>query len=138
MGGFELLAHTADVGVVARGDTFSDAMSWLATGMFSIIADLESVEPRDSLEISVTSADRDALIVDWLNELIYRHEAETFIPKTFHVSVDDEASSLIARCDGEHVDEQRHVMRTAVKAATYHGLLVAYNGEWSIRVVLDV
>ena len=138
MGGYKLFAHTADVGVVAKGDTFSDAMSWLATGMFSIIADLDSVEPRDSLKISVTSTDRDALVVDWLNELIYRHETESFIPKTFHMSVDEVAPSLIARCEGEHVDERRHVMRTAVKAATYHGLHTSYHGEWSIRVVLDV
>ena len=138
MGGYELLAHTADVGVVARGDTFSEAMSWLATAMFSVIADLDSVEPRESLEVSVTSSDRDALIVDWLNELIYRHEVDAFIPKTFHVSVDEAFWSLIARCEGEHVDGQRHVMGTAVKAATYHGLVASYNGEWSIRVVLDV
>ena len=138
LGVYELLEHTADVGVIAKGDTLSEAMSWLATGMFRVIADLDSVEPRETLEVSVTSADRDALIVDWLNELLYRHEAEAFIPKTFDVSVDESTSSLIARCEGEHVDRQRHAMRTAVKAATYHGLEASYNGEWSIQVILDV
>jgi SHS2 domain-containing protein len=88
--------------------------------------------------VSVSSSDTDALVVDWLNELLYRYEAEGFLPGDFHVSVDDGATSLTARCHGEPFDPERHGTLTAVKAATYHGLVVAHNHEWRIEVILDV
>ena len=138
MGGFGILEHTADVGVRATGDTLAEALSWVAKGMFSVIADLDSVQPRKSLEVSVASTDTDALVVDWLNELIYRYEAEGLLLKEFDVTVDEEAKSLVGKCSGEPVDPQRHVMLTAVKAATYHDLQVSHNAEWEIQAVLDV
>ena len=138
MGGFGILEHTADVGVRATGDTLGEALSWIAKGMFSIIADLDSVQPRKTLEVSVDSTDTDALVVDWLNELLYRYEAEGLLLKEFEVTVDERGKSLVGKCIGEPVDPQRHVMLTAVKAATYHDLQVSHNAEWEIQAVLDV
>lgn len=138
MAGFELLEHTADVGVIASGDTFGEALAWLAQGMFSIIAEMGSVEPRDSLEVSVQSNDRESLVVDWLNELLYRFDAEGFLPREIEVTVDEASHSLTARCLGETADPERHVMLTDVKAATYHDLKITHNGEWRIQAVLDV
>ena len=138
MGGFEILDHTADVGVAARGETLAEALSWLATGMFSVIADLERVGDGESLEVSVSSHDTGSLVVDWLNELLYQHEALGLLPKEFDVSVDADGKSLTARCAGETFDAERHRGLTAVKAATYHQLEVSHNGEWRIQVVLDV
>ena len=138
MGRFEVVDHTADIGVTATGDTLAEALSWVARGMFSVIAELDTVEPRRSMEISVSSTDTDALVVDWLNELLYRHEAEGFLPQRFHVSVDEGDTSLVAQCVGEQVDPARHDLRAPVKAATYHGLDVSHDGEWRIHVLLDV
>ena len=138
MGGFEILEHTADVGVRATGDTLAEALSWVAKGMFSVIADMDSVEPRKALEVSVPSTDADTLVVDWLNELLYRYEAEGFLLKEFDVTVDEGGKSLVGKCVGEAVDPERHVMLTAVKAATYHDLQVSHNAQWEIQVILDV
>jgi SHS2 domain-containing protein len=136
--GFELLEHTADVGVIATGDTFGEALAWLARGMFSVIAEMDSVEPRDSLEVSIQSSDRQSLVVDWLNELLYRFDAEGFLPREIEVAVDEASHSLTARCLGDAADPERHVMLTDVKAATYYDLEIAHNGEWRIQAVLDV
>lgn len=77
----------ADVGVVGCGKEFSDALVHVAKGMFSVIADQSAVTPEESMEVSVTSTDVDALVVDWLNELLYRYEAFGFLPKEFQISV---------------------------------------------------
>lgn len=138
MGGFELLEHTADVGVVATGDTLAEALSWVAVGMFSVIADLDNVEPRESIEVSVNSTGIDTLVVDWLNELLYTYEAKGFLPREFQVSVDEPGNSLVAQCVGEPLDPARHEVLTIVKAATYHNLQVSHNGQWRIQVILDV
>ena len=138
LAGFTLLDHTADVGVIATGDTLADALSWAAVGMFSVMVDPEDVQPRESREVSVTSADRGSLVVDWLNELLYWYEAEGFLPRSFDIHIDEYEASLEARCTGEPVDARRHSLMTAIKAATYHDLEVSHDGEWRIQVVLDV
>jgi SHS2 domain-containing protein len=138
VGAYEIMEHTADVGVIAIGETLADALSWLACGMFSIVADLDTVEPRESVEFSVQSSDIDSLAVDWLNELLYRYEAEFFLPNRFDLSVDEAGTCLTARCTGERFDTERHSMATSVKAATYHGLEVSRDDGWRIQVILDV
>ncbi len=146
MAGFEITEHTADVGVAATGDTFAEALAWLARGMFSVIAALEGVETRESIEVSVSSIDREALVIDWLNELLYRYDGEGWLLKEFDVVVSEDGRSLTARCKGEHVAPERHELLGDIKAATYHGLEVSHNpvmsqpdlGEWRISVVLDV
>ncbi len=106
--------------------------------MFSLIAELDDVAPKEALDISLTSSDPSALIVDWLNELLYRYEAEGFLPKEFDVTVDKKGTGLQARCMGELLDPERHRILTSVKAATYHDLVASHNGEWRIQVILDV
>ena len=106
--------------------------------MFSVIAEMEGVEPEDSIEVAVQSGDRDALVVDWLNELLYRFDAEGFLPCEIEVAVDEASNSLTARCLGETAEPGRHVMLTDVKAATYHDLEIDHNGEWRIQAGLDV
>jgi SHS2 domain-containing protein len=138
LGGFELVEHTADIGVQATGDTLAEALAWVAKGMFTVIADLERVEPRAILEVSVRSTDREALVVDWLNELLYRHETEGFLPTDFHVAIDETETRLEGRCLGEPFDPLHHDLLTSVKAATYHELSVSHDGSWRIQVLLDV
>jgi SHS2 domain-containing protein len=138
LGAFELLEHTADVGIIATGGSLAEALSWAARGMFSVIVELDDVAPLESLEVSVASPDQEALTVDWLNELLYRYEAEGFLPKEYLVSVDETGTNLTAQCLGEPFDPERHHILTSVKAATYHELMVTHNQEWQIRVILDV
>jgi SHS2 domain-containing protein len=139
MGGFELLDHTADQGLVGRGKDLPEALAWTATGMFSVIADVDAVVPRQSIHISLEAADREALAIDWLNELLFRYEAEGFLPGEYNVSVNDAGTSLEADCAGEQADPDRHRIRTAVKAATYHALEVSHtSGEWRVHVILDI
>lgn len=138
MGGFSLLEHTADVGIIATGGTLAEALSWVAEGMFSVIAELDNVKPEKHLDVSISSTDQGALVVDWLNELLYIHEAQDFLPREFIVTADESGTSLQAQCLGERVDPGRHCILASVKAATYHGLEVLHNGQWRIQVILDV
>ena len=137
MATYEYLDHTADMGIVARGRDFADALTGVAEGMFAFIAELETVQPREVREVRVESADREALVVDWLNELLYRFEAEGFLPRRFEV-LEVGSCWVRARCLGEPVDVRRHRLNAAVKAATYHQLQIQENGECRIQVILDI
>ncbi len=138
MGGFTLLEHTADVGIAATGDSLAEAFSWLAEGMFSLIVDPHTVRPREVRSFSVESHDRESLVVDWLNELIYQYEATGFLVKESRVTLTAGDSRLEAQCWGETADQARHHILMVVKAATYHSLAVSHQDQWCIRIILDV
>ena len=85
MPGFEILEHTADVGLVAYGTDLREAFANAACGLFSLIAELDEVEERVSYPVEVQAPDEEALLVAWLNELIYLFEIERVVFKRFEV-----------------------------------------------------
>ncbi|GBD11073.1 Protein archease [bacterium HR23] len=138
MGGFTFLEHTADVGIVAEGATLAEAFAWAGMGMFAVIADLSTVREQEKVEVEVTAPDREALLVDFLNELNFLFEARGFLCKRIEV-VEMEDTRLRAVCWGEKIDRSRHRIQCLVKSATYHALaLQPTNGGWRVQVILDI
>lgn len=138
MRSFEVIDHTADVGILAHGSTLPDLFETMAEGLFSLIVDAGSVESRTWVERRVEADDLEGLLVAWLNNLITMLGAESFVPKIFVV---DEISEyrLRATVHGEPVDPARHRFRLDVKAATYHMLEISKtDGGWSAKVIVDV
>ena len=137
MSAFEVFDHTADVGVRATGDTLAEAFAQAARGMFSIITDLETVRPAESRQVEVTAPDIEALLVNWLNELLYLFEAEGLLLVDYSIhSLGD--TELSATCAGEQVDPERHPIKTGVKAATYHSLEIRQGRQCRVQVILDI
>jgi len=138
VGTFEILEHTADVGIDVRAATLADLFETAAEAMFAFLIDPTQVETRAWRERRVEADDLEGLLVAWLNDLLVLLAAEEFVPKVFVI---DEISDqrLRATVHGEPVDRSRHRFRLDVKAATYHQLSVTpSDGGWSARVVFDV
>ena len=135
--GFRLLPHTADVGIAAHGDSMAYAYEEAARGLFAIIGDLRTVRPRQTIEVAVKSSDPESLLVDWLNELIFRFDAHGMLFRRF-VIYKFTPTSLSARCYGEKADVKRHRIKTGVKAATYHMASVEAGPPAKLRVYVDI
>jgi SHS2 domain-containing protein len=87
---------------------------------------------------TVSAADRPALLVAWLNELLYLLDVHRFIPRRCRIR-EFRNTALVAELFGDTIDPNRHSVRRMVKAATYHGLsLTQANGGWEARVILDL
>jgi SHS2 domain-containing protein len=134
---FEVIEHTADVGIVAYGATLEEVFAHAAEGMLSFLIPPATVHPRERRRIAVEAEDVPGLLVAWLNELLVLLNAHGFVPRSFDVR---EVSSGRVEADvwGEPVDPERHRFRLDVKAATYHQLEVRRNGRWRARVIFDV
>lgn len=92
----------------------------------------EPAGPPRTLEVD--SADREALMVDWLNEILFVAEVDLWVPVEFKI---EEASStrLKASARGVTVEDPP----SNVKAATFHGLSVVEQDEgWQAEVIFDV
>jgi protein archease len=135
---FETFEHTADIGLAARGRTLEELFENAAMGLVDLMVDPAGLREETRLEVSVSAQDRDALLVAWLNELLYVLDARGFLPRRCRITrIGD--TDLAAELWGERVDRERHTLRRLVKAATYHGLRVANtNGRWEARVILDL
>lgn len=138
MGEFEVIEHTADVGIVVRAATLRDLFETAAEGMLSFLIDPLTVENRAWRERRVEADDREGLLVAWLNDLLVLLAAEAFVPKVFVVDEVGERR-LRATVHGEPVDPARHRFRLDVKAATYHTLEVRPDEHgWIGRIIFDV
>lgn len=85
-------------------------------------------------EVAVSGRDPEALLVNWLNDLIYLAEAERWVGVEYTV-VDATDTELRMRVRGATVEQAP----SCVKAATFHGLHVAHvPGGVEAEIVLDV
>ena len=134
---FEVIDHTADVGIIAYGSDLKEAFANSAYGMFSLIADLDVVQEKVSRKVDIQSIDQEALLVDWLNELLYLFDVKHIIFKRFQITALSQ-NRLQARVYGEKVDTSRHQLKTAIKAATYHMLKIESNEEVKVQLILDI
>ncbi len=136
---FEVIDHTADVGVVAYGVNIGQAFSNAAKALFSLITELDAVEEVLYRDIELTTGDEERLLLEWLNELIYIFDTENILFRRFDVTVLSDGR-LKARVYGEKVDSSRHRLKTGVKAATYHMLSVVKedSGGCRVQVIFDI
>lgn len=133
---FQLIEHTADVGLVAYGETLAKAFANAAYGLFSIIAELKTVKETETRQLELSEEDAEALLFEWLNSLIYLFDVEMILFKRFEIT-DFDGCRLRAVCYGEKYDPSRHQLKTGVKAATYHMLKV--DGEKNqVQVIFDI
>jgi SHS2 domain-containing protein len=134
---FEILDHTADVGIIAYGADLSQAFANAARALFSLITELDDVEEVVYRDIELTASDEESLLVEWLNELVYQFDTEGIIFKRFDI-IQLNSTHLKARSYGEKVDSSRHKLKTGVKAATYHMLKVDKNDGCKVQVLFDI
>ncbi|ELY49515.1 archease [Natronolimnohabitans innermongolicus] len=140
---FELRAHTADVAVAATGETLEDVFAAVADGLAAASCDdiPDGVGERETL--SVTAESREALLFDYLDELIYLRDVRVALP------VDHRVDS-IERPDGERESESewsleasaRNVPLTEVdarevKAVTYSEMRLERVGGEDERTAAD-
>ena len=133
---YRLIEHTADIGLIAYGQTLAEAFANAAYGMFSIIAELRAVKEVESRRIEIRESDLEGLLFEWLNRLLYFLDVDMLLFKKFNISELDE-NRLVAVCYGEKYNPARHRLRTGVKSATYHMLRVDREKN-QVRVILDI
>ncbi len=134
---FEIVNHTADVGIIAYGADMNEAFANAAKALFSLITELDDVEEVLHRDIELTAPDQESLLVGWLNELIYLFDAENIIFKRFDITQLSQ-THLKARSYGHKVDSSKHKLKTGVKAATYHMLKIDKRNGAEVQVLFDI
>lgn len=130
--------HTSEIGMEVRAGSFGELLAESARGLASLLLREVSAEASgETREFEVSSHDREALLVDWLNELLFEAEVRLWIPLEFEMlDVEDtEDTRVRARVRGFEVE----VAPSIVKAATFHGLQVRETADgFAAEVIFDV
>lgn len=133
-----LIDHTADIGIDVFGATLQELFANAAFALFDIITDLSKVEGKAEYKISISGIDKEQLLVNWLSELLYLHDVKNLLFKDFYV-IDMKDNQLNASTRGEVFTEGKHVIKTEIKAVTYHCLsIVQEDHQWKARVIFDI
>jgi len=135
---YELIDHTADVGVKAYGKTLSEAFENVAKGMFDIITDSSEIENIGQYNIELEAPDLEQLLVDWLSELLFLNSAKNIVFGFFKVELDDKKNKLSAKVFGEKFDITKHKAGAEIKAVTYHMLNVKNKKPFHVQVLFDI
>ncbi|MFW5938360.1 MAG: archease [Halanaeroarchaeum sp.] len=134
---YELRDHTADVGIEATGATQSETFAALADGMAAAMCD--DVPPiGDRFDLGVVAESREALLFDYLDELIYERDVRNVLPVENDATVNrrDDEWRLDGSARGVPLDE---VAAREVKAVTYSEMQIEETSDgWRAYVVVDV
>jgi SHS2 domain-containing protein len=128
----EWRSHTAEVELAIEAETEEQVFVEALTAFGELVARDDSGEEA-RYDVTLAAADRGALLVEWLQELIFLADTESFVPERADgLRLDDGAlHATLVGCRGR--------VEPLVKAATYHGLRFAReDGLWKAVVVLDV
>jgi SHS2 domain-containing protein len=137
-GKYRQIAHTADVAYRIQGDSLAEIYVNAAHALMATMTDRRGLRLKESRDIEVDAPDREALLVAWLNYLLYLYDVDGFLGRIFEI-LELSEERLQARARGEKFDPERHVGKTAVKAATYHHLeITPRNQGWQATVIFDL
>lgn len=136
---YEILEHTADIGIRAYGKSRQELFIHMAMGMFSLMVPLKEVEARQTLPVRAQAGQWDLLLAAWLKELLYLFDTQHFLGKEFQIQRLS-SNRLEALVKGEPLDLSRHWVDKEVKAVTYCDLAMRQDpkGVWTAQVVFDI
>lgn len=134
---FETFEHEADIGIRGFGNSIKEAFENAAVALYSVMVNIDAVNPREKRTLTVSAPDRELLLVEWLNALLAISDIEHMIFSKFDVMLS--GTTLTGVAWGETLDRDRHEPHVEVKGATYYLLSVReQDGKYIAQCVVDV
>ena len=136
-GSFEFIDHTADTGIRVEAPTLEDLFETAGLAFTEVVTSVESLNCSVERRFKLEEDNLETLLVSWLQELLYLLDTEELVFARFQVKLHD--CSLEATAWGEVFDPDRHMIKTEIKAVTYHQLEVAESDQgWQAQVIFDI
>jgi len=138
---FEYLEHTADIAIRLRAPDLPGILKAATLALRDIFAGPARAGRGEAVGVSLEAEDGEALLIDYLNELIFLFDTRRFLPASLDVTrlVSNGLTRLEGTVSGETFDPACHVLKTEVKAATFHAIRIRRcAGELEVDVVFDL
>ncbi len=133
MNPYEEIDHTADWAFRAFGKDLKELYANAAYALFALEGALDA-QSTLTREIHVEGIDREALLVNWLSELLFQQETKRETYQKFDITqlTDTELEATVHGAQTQPITK-------FIKAVTYHDLKIEQteNG-WQATIVVDV
>jgi SHS2 domain-containing protein len=135
---YEPFSHPSDIGLSVFGDTLEQLYENAAYGLFDTLCNLEKVKENSKVEVNVNGDDKEGLLVNFLNELLYLQAVKGWLFRSFKINKFVN-NSIQAVAWGEPYQANNHEIYREIKCATYHNLKIRQeDGLWRVDIVFDV
>jgi len=143
-GRWRTIEHTADLGIEIEADSLERLFEAGAYGLAGVLVGSElgsgQANPTPAIiwrDLILEAPDREALLVDWLRELLYIQSTEGLLLAEAEIE-DLDDTRLVARA-GFARPAASEAAERELKGVTYHDLEVRRReGGWYARVVFDL
>jgi SHS2 domain-containing protein len=125
----------------ANADSLEELFAICGKATFEAMTDTSKVLAGDSIKFGIVAENLEDLMFAFLSELIYLKDTEKLFLSDFVINLRSLKGEYNLKCEakGEHIDFDKHDLRTDVKAATYHQLAVSKHDEgYRAHVILDL
>lgn len=135
---FEIFEHTADVGVIGKGQTMAEAFENAAYGMFSIMTELDRYRSTKQQSITVIGTDDVTLLERFLSSLLLIFDADRLLPVQFEIT-EISMGRLTCWVSTRPIGDDIEWLGPEIKAVTFHQMAVESKGsEWTAKALFDV
>lgn len=131
---YEILEHKADLKIRAIGKTREELFLNMLLGMTeSMKPEIKETEGKTKRTIKIKSLDLSALLVDFLNEILYLSQVnkEVYLDVRLKKFYNNEL-------EGEIIGRKINKFGEDIKAATHHNLDVHCNKNWEATLLFDI
>lgn len=142
---YEIIDHTADVGLRVRGESGNALFESAALGMSAILyGGRLPEETTEKLRLKVEAENLEELLLIWLREILYCTERNSTLYTAFQIEDSNLSSESIdkyfinASLRGTKTADTGHGICTEIKAVTRHGLKLNKGRVWEANILFDV
>ncbi len=140
---FELVEGITDADYAFKiyGKNLGDLFTNAGMAIFSVMVNPKSVSKVIEKELKLENDSVEKLLFDFLEEIIYLKDAESFMLKEIKVEINEAKGKFLlnAKIFGEELNMKKHEVITDVKSVTYHNYKVEKTSKgWEATVVVDV
>ena len=144
MKNYEIIDHTADMGIKVYGKNLQLLFLNAAEAMFEIIVETTKKksmfqrEERKRFLLNKQGNNLEEILVYWLSELLYLFSTEGLIMDKADIQKLD-SNCIQAEVTGKIFSPEFHRVKTEIKAVTFHELEVKDTGQgYEAQVIFDV
>jgi SHS2 domain-containing protein len=130
----------ADIAYEAYGKDWSELFENCALAIFELSANVDTIDPKQKIEVNIESDKIDVLLYDFLSEILFLKDSKYIVFRNVKVTINEKGRfRLHAVLEGDEINAQKQELENDIKAITMHMFEVKKEGKlYRARVVVDI
>src|SRR3989344_7596384 len=130
----------ADIAYEAYGSSWNELFENCALAIFELSANIETINPKQKIEVNIDSDRIDILLYDFLSEILFLKDSKYVVFRNVKVAITEKGRFFLhAIFEGDSINSGTQELENDIKAITMHMFEVVKEGKiYRARVVVDI